>query len=75
MTLRPHNSPLPEGHPLRQGFVMFVRRPEADAASAQPDEAEDDPIGMRHELARRAKARAMFERAQMRPASKGDADA
>jgi hypothetical protein len=39
MTLRTHNSPLPEGHPLRQGFVMFVRRPEADAASAQPDEA------------------------------------
>jgi hypothetical protein len=75
MTLRPHNSPLPEGHPLRQGFVMFVRRPKADATSAQPDEAEDDAIGIRHELARRATTRAMFERAQRKPANESDTDA
>jgi hypothetical protein len=54
---------------------MFVRRPKADATSAQPDEAEDDAIGIRHELARRATTRAMFERAQRKPANESDTDA
>ena len=57
MALRPHNSPLPESSPLRRGFVAFVRRPEADAASALPDETEDDPIGIRMEILRRASVR------------------
>ena len=67
MTLRPHNSPLPDDHPLRKGFVAFgMRPPQANTGDAPPAslaETEDDPEGIRMELLRRARARAMVANA------------
>lgn len=63
MTVTQQQGPWPEGHPLRNGFVTFgLRPPQANSGDAPPAnsaETEDDPEGIRMELLRRARARAM----------------
>ena len=73
MTVTQQQGPWPDDHPLSRGFVAFGLRPSqansGDIPPANSAETEDDPEGIRMELLRRARARAMVANANERTES------
>jgi hypothetical protein len=67
MTVTQRTGPWPEDHPLRRGFIAFGLKPPQAGSGSTPSadaaETEDDPEGIRMELFRRARARAMWSNA------------